>query len=70
MKDFEVGDRVVITDDYYGQYNGLSITGRIGTIQKYGPNGGARETLCWDVKLDVPLKDGRTNLWFSTRELT
>jgi hypothetical protein len=68
MNDFKVGDRVVITKDYYGQRNG-SIIGRIGTIRKYGPNTGGN-TLCWDVELDVPLRDGRTNLWFSTKELT
>lgn len=70
MNEFQVGDRVVITHDYYGQRNGLSIVGRVGTIVKYGPGSGSHNTLCWDVKLDVPLKDGRTNLWFSTRELT
>lgn len=69
MTDFKVGDRVVITWDYYGQRNG-SIIGRIGTIKKYGPVNGQGNTLCWDVKLDVPLRDGRTNLWCSTRELT
>lgn len=68
MKEFKVGDRVVITQDYYGQRNG-SIVGRIGTIQKRSVINGA-ENLCWDVKLDVPLRDGRTNLWFSTNELT
>lgn len=69
MSDFKVGDRVVITNDSYGQRNGLSIIGRIGTIVKYGPNNSGG-SLAWDVKLDVPLKDGRTNLWFSTHELT
>lgn len=69
MKDFKVGDRVVITNDYYGQRNG-SVVGRIGTIKKYGPGAGSPKHLCWDVKLDVPLKDGRANLWFSTKELT
>lgn len=68
MTDFKVGDRVVITDDYYGSRRG-SVVGRIGTIRNYSPcNEGG--TLAWDVKLDVPLKDGRTNLWFSTHELT
>lgn len=69
MNEFQVGDRVVITQDYHGQRNGLSIIGRIGTIVKYGPNSTGQQ-LCWDVRFDVPLKDGRTNLWFSTRELT
>ncbi len=69
MKDFKVGDRVIVVADYYGQRNG-SIIGRIGTIEWYGPNGGTNETLCWDVRFDVPLKDGRTNLWFSAKELT
>lgn len=69
MTDFKVGDRVIVVADYYGQRNG-SIIGRIGTIQKYGSINGQGNTLCWDVKLDVPLKDGRKQLWFSTRELT
>ncbi len=67
MKDLKVGDRVVITNDYYGQRNG-SIIGRIGTIKKYSSKNRYGQ-LAWDVKLDVPLKDGRTNLWFSTKEL-
>lgn len=69
MNEFRVGDRVVITNDNYGQRSGLSIVGRIGTIMKHSPTN-RYGWLAWDVKLDVPLKDGRTNLWFSTKELT
>lgn len=65
----KVGDQVVIVRDYYGDRNGYEKIGRGGQIVHYGYCGGGADHLCWDVKLDEPMPDGRASLWFSTSEL-
>ena len=65
----KVGDRVVVVRDYHGDRNGWSKIGLSGEITRHGSASGGSDTLCWDVKLDEPMPDGRAFLWFSTREL-
>ena len=65
----KVGDQVVIVRDTYGDRNGYEKVGRSGQIARYGFAGGGGTMLCWDVRLDEPLPDGRVNLWFGTGEL-
>jgi hypothetical protein len=62
------GARVEIVADYYGQADRrISLIGLTGTIRRaVSPIFGS---MCWDVKLDAPLRDGRKFLWCSTREL-
>ncbi len=60
------GARVTIVGDHYGQADKrISLIGREGTIRRES----AGTTLCWDVELDFPLRDGRKFLWCSTWEL-
>lgn len=65
----KVGDQVVIVRDTYGDRNGYEKIGRSGEVVRYGIVNGSGGTLCWDVKLDDPMPDGRAFLWFSTGEL-
>lgn len=65
----KVGDQVVIIRDRHGDRNGWDKVGMSGQIVRHGARGSPGTTLCWDVKLDKPLPDGREFLWFSTREL-
>jgi len=63
------GARVEIVFDYYGQKDKrISLIGLTGMIRTYATHS-AGDTLCWDVELDAPLRDGRKFLWCSTREL-
>lgn len=64
----KVGDRIVVVRDDYGNRNGCEMVGRGGQIIRYRCTG-AGDTLCWDIKLDKPMPDGRAFLWFSTGEL-
>ena len=64
----KIGDRVVIVRDTYGNRSGYEMVGRSGEIARYACTGNG-DTLCWDVKLDEPMPDGRAFLWFSTGEL-
>lgn len=62
----KVGDRIVIVRDHYGDHNGY---GKIGASGQIVHHDSAHNSLCWDVHLDEPLKDGRHHLWFSPNEL-
>ena len=64
----KIGDRVVIIRDTYGQRNWYELIGRSGKVVRYACTGNG-DTLCWDVKLDQSMPDGREFLWFSTGEL-
>lgn len=64
----KVGDHVVIVRDPYGDRNGWKKIGMSGQVVRYSPCSDG-DILCWDVKLDSPLPDGREFLWFSTTEL-
>ena len=61
----KVGDSVVVVQQHSQDRNGASLIGRSGVITTQEVGTGLR----WDVKLDAPLPDGRSSLWFSSREL-
>ena len=63
----KVGDQVVIVRDRHGDRNGWEKVGMSGQIVRFVDL--PTHSLCWDVKLDEPLPDGREFLWFSTGEL-
>jgi hypothetical protein len=67
------GARVEIVGDHYGQADKrISLIGLTGTIRAHTSalvGGKWTRSLCWDVELDAPLRDGRKFLWCSTWEL-